>query len=78
MNTVKNVNTANLSDTNVLKFKPVLTITNMVDVIYKNKRIAIINGFSAPLEWTAENGSNIPLNIITKIENLVRKNITVQ
>jgi hypothetical protein len=75
MNTVKNVNTANLSDKNVLKFKPVPTITNMVDVMYKNERIAIINGFSAPLEWTAKNGSNIPLEIITKIENLVRKNI---
>jgi hypothetical protein len=30
------------------------------DVMYKGQRIAIINGISAPLQWTAKNGSDIP------------------
>lgn len=66
------VNTSNFSDTNELKFKPFL---NQYDVYYKNQRIAIINGVSSPLQWTAKNGSNIPNKIIDKIEKMVVKNL---
>ena len=69
------VNTSAISDTNELKFKKVATILNMVDVIYKGNRIAIINGFSSPLQWVAPNGSNIPNKIIDKIEKIVVKNL---
>jgi len=70
------VNTSNFSDTNEIKFRKVATMPNdFTDVYYKGQRIAIINGLSAPLQWTAKNGSNIPLNIIEKIEKLVKKNI---
>jgi len=66
------VNTSNFSDTNELKFKPFL---NQYDVYYKNQRIAIINGVSSPLQWTAKNGSNISNKIIDKIEKMVVKNL---
>lgn len=70
------VNTANFSDTNEIKFVKVATMPNgFTDVYYKNQRIAIINGLSAPLQWTAKNGSNIPNIIIDKIENLVKRNL---
>jgi hypothetical protein len=45
------------------------------DVIYKGQRIAIINGMSSALQWTAKNGSNIPNKIIDRIESLVVKNL---
>jgi hypothetical protein len=70
------VNTSNFNDTNEIKFKSVPTMPNgFTDVFYKNQRIAIINGLSSPLQWTAKNGSNIPNKIIDRIENLVRKNL---
>lgn len=70
------VNTSNFSDTNEIKFVKVATMPNdFTDVYYKNQRIAIINGLSAPLQWTAKNGSNIPNKIINKIENLVKSNL---
>lgn len=70
------VNTSNISDTNELKFKLVPSMPNgFMDVFYKKQRIAIINGTSAALEWTAKNGSDIPVSIIAKIEALVKKNL---
>jgi len=42
------------------------------DVMYQGNRIAILNGLSAPLQWTAKNGSNVPVNIIVKIEEAVK------
>lgn len=70
------INVSNLSDTNEIKFKSVPTMPNgFTDVFYKNQRIAIINGLSSPLQWTAKNGSNIPNRIIDKIEKLVKRNI---
>jgi hypothetical protein len=70
------VNISNLSDTNDLKFIPVPSMyEGFTDVIYKSKRIAIINGLSAPLQWTAENGANIPTSIIDRIERLVKRNL---
>jgi hypothetical protein len=74
MNTA--VNTSNFSDTYEIKFAKVPTMPNgFMDVIYKGQRIAIINGLSAPLQWTAKNGSNIPVRIIEKIEKLVKRNL---
>jgi hypothetical protein len=69
------VNISALSDSNDLKFKKVANIPNMVDVIYKGNRIAIINGFTSPLQWTAPNGSNIPNKIIDRLEKLVINNL---
>jgi hypothetical protein len=43
------------------------------DVFYKGHRIAILNGLSAPLQWTAKNGSNIPNDVIDQLETLVSK-----
>jgi hypothetical protein len=74
MNTA--VNTSNFSDTYEVKFAKVPTMPNgFMDVYYKGQRIAIINGLSAPLQWTAKNGSNIPVRIIEKIEKLVKRNL---
>ena len=74
MNTA--VNTSNFSDTYEIKFAKVPTMPNgFMDVYYKGQRIAIINGLSAPLQWTAKNGSNIPVRIIEKIEKLVKRNL---
>lgn len=71
------VNVSNLSDTNELKFKKFNTPVSKdwIDVYYKGQRIAIINGTSAPLQWTAKNGSNIPVKIINKLEKFCSKNI---
>lgn len=74
MRAKKNVDTSNFSDTNELKFKNVETL-GTTDVFYKNQRIAIINGFSSALQFTAKNGSNIPNQIIDKVENLVKRNL---
>jgi hypothetical protein len=77
MNNQELVNTKKLSDTNELKFKVFATpiSINWIDVYYKGERIAIINGFSSALQWTAKNGSNIPLTLINKLENYCKKNL---
>ena len=41
------------------------------DVYYNGQRIAIINGLSSPLQWTAKNGSNIPFSVIDQLEQMV-------
>ena len=46
----------------------------IVDISNKSYK-EIINGLSAPLQWTAKNGSNIPVRIIEKIEKLVKRNL---
>jgi hypothetical protein len=43
----------------------------MVDVYFEGQRIAIINGLSAPLQWTAKNGSNIAISVIEELEAMV-------
>ena len=69
------VNPKALINTNELTFVNVPSMYDgFTDVYYKEQRIAIINGLSAPLQWVAKNGSNIPNNIIDEIENLVRNN----
>jgi hypothetical protein len=66
------INPELLSDNNTFTFKSVPSMYHgFTDVIYKGQRIAIINGLSAPLQWTAKNGSNIPLSVIEKLEKMV-------
>jgi hypothetical protein len=66
------VNTENLSDNNTFQFKKVPSMyEGFFDVMYNGQRIAIINGLSAPLQWTAKNGSNIPVKVIDQLEKMV-------
>jgi hypothetical protein len=68
------INPALLSDNNTFQFKKVPSMYDgFMDVMYKGQRIAILNGKSAPLQWTAKNGSNIPNNVIDKLESMVSK-----
>lgn len=68
------INPELISDNNTFTFKPVPSMYDgFFDVYYKGQRIAILNGLSAPLEWTAKNGSNIPNNVIDQLENMVSK-----
>ena len=73
------IKTELLRDTNNFKFSKTVKVATpnheewqlMTDVFYNGQRIAILNGLSSPLQWTAKNGSNIPNNIIDELENLV-------
>lgn len=58
----------------VKNFMPIL-YKNWFDVYYNDQRIAIINGMVSPLQWTAKNGSDIPIQIISNIENYCSANI---
>lgn len=70
------INTENLSDNNTFQFKKVPSMyEGFMDVFYKGQRIAIINGLFAPLQWTAKNGSNIPLDVIEQLEKIVSSKI---
>jgi hypothetical protein len=63
-----------ISDNNTFKFVRVPSMyVGFYDVMYKGKRIAIINGTSAALQWTAPNGSNIPNKVIEQLEKMVSK-----
>jgi hypothetical protein len=63
-----------LKNTNEFTFKNVPTMYDgFTDVYYNGQRIAILNGLSSPLQWTAKNGSNIPNNIIDNLENLTKE-----
>jgi len=63
-----------LSDNNTFKFKPFKSaLVNQVDVYYKNKRIAIIEGITgALLKWTSTS-EDISINNIVKLEKMVAK-----
>ncbi len=66
-----------ISDSNTFSFVPVPSMYNgFFDVMYKGQRIAILNGLSSPLQWTAKNGSNIPVMVIEKLEKMVIRLIT--
>jgi hypothetical protein len=66
-----------ISDNNTFYFVPVPSMYNgFFDVMYKGQRIAILNGLSSPLQWTAKNGSNIPVMVIEKLEKMVVRLIT--
>lgn len=70
------INPELVSDNNTFTFKNVPTMYNgFFDVYYKGQRIAILNGLSAPLQWTAENGSNIPVKVIEQLEKMVTRMI---
>ena len=65
------INTKFVSDTNNFKFVNVPTMYNgFMDVMYKGKRIAIINGLSAPLQWTM-NSTKVPVKVLNQLENMV-------
>jgi hypothetical protein len=73
MNTLS-INPKLISDNNTFKFVNVPSMyEGFMDVMYKGQRIAILNGMSAPLQWTAKNGSNIPVKVIEQLENMVIK-----
>jgi hypothetical protein len=66
------INPELVSDNNTFNFKKVPSMYDgFFDVMYKGERIAILNGFSAPLQWTAKNGSNIPVKVIDQLEKMV-------
>ena len=66
------INPELISDNNTFKFVPVPSMYHgFTDVMYKGQRIAILNGLSAPLQWTAKNGSNIPVKVIDQLEKMV-------
>ena len=66
------INPELVSDNNTFKFVEVPSMyKGFFDVMYKGKRIAILNGLSSPLQWTAENGSNIPVKVIDQLEKMV-------
>ena len=70
------INPQLVSDNNTFSFKNVPSMYNgFYDVYYKGKRIAILNGLSAPLQWVAENGSNIPVKVVDQLEKMVVKMI---
>lgn len=76
MNTIKKlaINPELINDNNTFKFKKVPSMYDgFMDVFYKGQRIAILNGMSAPLQWTAPNGSNIPVKVINQLESMVIK-----
>ena len=66
------INPELISDNNTFSFVEVPTMyKGFFDVYYKGQRIAILNGLSAPLQWTAKNGSNIPVKVIDQLERMV-------
>ena len=66
------INTKFVSDTNTFSFKNVPTMYDgFMDVIYKGKRIAILNGLSAPLQWTGKNDFHVPVKVIDQLEKMV-------
>jgi hypothetical protein len=70
------INPKLISDNNTFKFVNVPSMYNgFFDVFYKGQRIAILNGLSSPLQWTAKNGSNIPVKVIDQLEKMVVKMI---
>ena len=66
------INPEFISDNNTFSFKKVPSMYDgFYDVMYKGQRIAILNGLSSPLQWTAKNGSNIPVKVIDQLEKMV-------
>jgi hypothetical protein len=63
-----------LSDNNTFKFKPFKSaLVNQLDVYYKNKRVAIIEGIDgALLRWIC-GSDDITIKNIDKLEKMVDK-----
>jgi hypothetical protein len=71
------INPEFISDNNTFKFVSVDTMPyGFTDVYYKGSRIAILNGLSAPLQFTIANGSSIPVNVINKLEKMASRLIS--
>lgn len=67
------INPKFISDNNTFKFVNVPSIYNgFTDVMYKGQRIAILNGFSAPLQWTMTS-IDVPVKVLNQLENMVIK-----
>ena len=65
------INKSLVSDTNNFSFKNVPTMYDgFMDVMYKGQRIAILNGLSAPLQWTM-NSTKVPVKVLNQLENMV-------
>lgn len=65
------INKSLVSDTNNFSFKNVPTMyEGFMDVMYKGQRIAIINGLSAPLQWTMSS-TKVPVKVLNQLENMV-------
>lgn len=65
------INPVLVSDTNDFSFKMFKSeLVDQIDVFHKGQRIAILNGISAPLKWTAKNGS-VKIQIVEKLEKMV-------
>jgi len=66
------INKITITDTNTFRFKEVPTMyKGFYDVIYKGNRIAILNGLSAPLQWTGKNNFQVPIKVIIQLEKMV-------
>jgi len=69
--TTKAINPELLSDTNDFSFKMFKSESvDQIDVFHKGQRIAILNGISAPFQWTAKNGT-VKLAVVEKLEKMV-------
>lgn len=67
------INTKFISDNNTFKFVEVPSMyEGFMDVMYKGQRIAILNGISAPLQWTMPS-INVPVKVLNQLENMVIK-----
>jgi hypothetical protein len=56
------------TNTNRLEYVERLYKKGFTDVYYNSTRVAILNGYSAPLQWVAPNGFNLPLPLIEELE----------
>jgi len=67
------INPKFIADNNTFKFVSVPSMYNgFFDVMYKGQRIAILNGMSAPLQWTMPS-INVPVKVLNQLENMVIK-----
>ena len=67
------INPKFIADNNTFKFVSVPSMYNgFFDVMYKGQRIAILNGMSAPLQWTMPS-MNVPVKVLNQLENMVIK-----
>ena len=67
------INPKFIADNNTFKFVSVPSMYyGFFDVMYKGQRIAILNGMSAPLQWTMPS-INVPVKVLNQLENMVIK-----
>ena len=67
------INPKFIADNNTFKFVSVPSMYyGFFDVMYKGQRIVILNGMSAPLQWTMPS-INVPVKVLNQLENMVIK-----